>query len=120
MRKLSKSEHDSFDVSRLLRSFSWHGRLSSPSRESAFQCSDEVYDIKICNDSIICGLRNGTIEIWNKKTLTKEMELTEQQGEVQVEANEDIVVGISTDSTVCVWNRRSGKIKGEHTEPDSA
>ena len=91
----------------------WHGRLSSPTQESAFQCSDDVYDIKICGDSILCGLRNGTIEIWNKDTLTKETELTEQQGEVQVAANEDVVVGISTDSTVCVWDRRSGKIKGE-------
>ena len=87
--------------------------MSSPARESAFQCSDDVYDIKICGDSILCGLRNGTIEIWNKDTLTKETELTEQRGEVQVAANEDVVVGISTDSTVCVWDRRSGKIKGE-------
>ena len=39
---------------------------SPPTRESAFQCSDDVYDIKICGDSILCGLRNGTIEIWNK------------------------------------------------------
>ena len=43
------------------------------------------------------------------------MELTEQQGEVQVEANEDIVVGISTDSTVCIWDRQSGKIRGKRS-----
>ncbi len=92
--------------------FSWHGRLNSPSRESAFQCSDDVYDVKIRGDSIVCGLRNGTIELWNKNTLKKEMELTEQQGEVQVEANEDVVVGISTDSTVCVWDRKTGRIRG--------
>ena len=100
-------------VSNSTRLISWLGRLSPPSRESAFQCSDDVYDIKICRDSIICGLRNGTIEIWNRNTLTKEMELSEQQGEVQVEANDDIVVGVSTDSTVCIWERSSGKIKGK-------
>ena len=46
------------------------------------------------------------------------MELTEQQGEVQVEANEDIVVGISTDSTVCIWNRHSGIIRGKKKKRD--
>ena len=54
------------------------------SHESAFQCSDDVYDAKIRGDSIVCGLRNGTIEIWNLLTLQKEMELTEQNGSVQV------------------------------------
>ena len=46
------------------------------------------------------------------------MELTEQQGEVQVEANENIVVGVSADSTVCVWNRQSGKIRGTHASTE--
>ncbi len=35
-------------------------------------------------NSIICGLRNGTVEIWNIRTLKKEMELLEQHGSVQV------------------------------------
>ena len=52
--------------------------------ESAFQCSDDVYDMKILHDVIICGLRNGTIEIWNKKTLKKELSLEDQNGSVQV------------------------------------
>lgn len=63
---------------------SWLGCGEIPVEESAFQCSDDVYDMKIRGDSIICGLRNGTIEIWNRKTLKKEMSLEEQHGQVQV------------------------------------
>ncbi len=62
--------------------FSWMTRQDA--EESAFQCSDDVYDMKICGDSIICGLRNGTVEIWSKRTLKKEFSLEEQQGSVQV------------------------------------
>ena len=58
--------------------------------ESAFQCTDDVYDMKICHDAIICGLRNGTVEIWNKRTMKKELSLEEQQGSVQVDANDKI------------------------------
>ena len=61
---------------------SWLTRQES--HESAFQCSDDVYDAKIRGNSIVCGLRNGTIEIWNILTLKKEMELLEQHGSVQV------------------------------------
>ncbi len=32
----------------------------------------------------MCGLRNGTVEIWNVLTLEREMSLTEQEGSVQV------------------------------------
>ena len=52
--------------------------------ESAFQCSDDVYDMKILHDAIVCGLRNGTVEIWNRKTLKKEFSLEDQNGSVQV------------------------------------
>ena len=62
--------------------FSWLTRQGV--EESAFQCSDDVYDMKILPDAIICGLRNGTVEIWNKKTLKKELTLDDQQGSVQV------------------------------------
>ena len=68
--------------------FSWMTRLDA--EEAAFQCSDDVYDMKICHDSIICGLRNGTVEIWNKRTMKKEFSLEEQQGSVLVDANDDI------------------------------
>ena len=44
-------------------------------------------DLKILHDVIICGLRNGTIEIWNKKTLKKELSLEDQHGSVQVSPN---------------------------------
>ena len=67
---------------------SWMTRLDA--EEAAFQCSDDVYDMKICHDSIICGLRNGTVEIWNKRTMKKEFSLEEQQGSVLVDANDDI------------------------------
>ena len=43
--------------------------------------------MKILHDVIICGLRNGTIEIWNKKTLKKELSLEDQHGSVQVSPN---------------------------------
>ncbi len=89
---------------------SWLTRQDA--EESAFQCSDDVYDMKIIGDSIICGLRNGTVEIWNKRTLKKECSLEEQHGSVQVDANDQIVVGVSSDSTVCVWNRSSGSLSG--------
>ena len=52
--------------------------------ESAFQCSDDVYDMKILHDAIVCGLRNGTVEIWNRKTLKREFSLEDQNGSVQV------------------------------------
>ena len=61
---------------------SWLTRTDA--EESAFQCSDDVYDMKILHDAIICGLRNGTVEIWNKKTLKKELSLEDQHGSVQV------------------------------------
>ena len=61
---------------------SWLTRQDA--EESAFQCSDDVYDMKILHDVIICGLRNGTVEIWNKKTLKKELSLEDQNGSVQV------------------------------------
>ena len=80
--------------------------------ESAFQCSDDVYDMKILHDAIVCGLRNGTVEIWNRKTLKKEFSLEDQNGSVQVDANDKIVVGVSSDSTVCVWDRSDGHLKG--------
>ena len=106
--------------------------------ESAFQCSDDVYDMKILHDAIVCGLRNGTVEIWNRKTLKREFSLEDQNGSVQVskvakdslrnfgsfscvnfllsflqvDANDQIVVGVSSDSTVCVWDRLTGTLKG--------
>jgi len=43
--------------------------------------------------------------------MKKEFSLEEQQGSVLVDANDDIVVGVSSDSTVCVWDRRNGKLK---------
>ena len=52
--------------------------------EKAFQCLDDVFDMKIRGDSVICGLRNGTIEVWNKTSLAKELTLLEQEGSVQV------------------------------------
>ena len=67
---------------------SWMTRLDA--EEAAFQCSDDVYDMKICHDSIICGLRNGTVEIWNKRTMKKEFSLEEQQGSVLVDADDNI------------------------------
>ena len=67
--------------------------------EAAFQCSDDVYDMKICHDSIICGLRNGTVEIWNKRTMKKEFSLEEQQGSVLVDANDDIGMYVRTTIT---------------------
>ncbi len=30
----------------------------------------------------------------------------------QVDANDNIVVGVSSDSTVCVWSRSSGELRG--------
>ena len=66
----------------LFFNISWLTRQDA--EESAFQCSDDVYDMKILHDAIICGLRNGTVEIWNKKTLKKEFSLEDQQGSVQV------------------------------------
>jgi len=88
---------------------SWLTRQNT--EESAFQCSDDVYDMKILHDVIICGLRNGTIEIWNKKTLKKELSLEDQHGSVQVDGNDDIIVGVSSDSTICVWNRKTGDLR---------
>merc|ERR1711953_1554489 len=80
-------------------------------RESAFQCSDDAFDMKIRGNSIICGLRNGTVEIWNALTLEKEMSLEDQEGSVQVDANDNVVAGVSSDSTVCVWDRKTGELK---------
>ena len=74
--------------------FSWMTRLDA--EESAFQCSDDVYDMKICHESVICGLRNGTVEIWNTRTMKKELSLEEQQGSVQVDANEKIGTYLNT------------------------
>ena len=76
--------------------FSWMTRLDA--EESAFQCSDDVYDMKICHESVICGLRNGTVEIWNTRTMKKELSLEEQQGSVQVDANEKIGTYITFES----------------------
>ena len=53
-------------------------------KSSAFQCSDDAFDIKIKGESIICGLRNGTVELYNIHTLERELSLEEQQGSVQV------------------------------------
>ena len=30
----------------------------------------------------------------------------------QVDGNDDIIVGVSSDSTICVWNRKSGDLRG--------
>lgn len=90
----------------------WKERNSEAISESAFQCSDEVFDIKIRGDSIICGLRNGTIELWDKETLKKTHSLLDQNGSVQVDADERFVVGISSDSTVCFWSRATGQFIG--------
>ena len=80
--------------------FSWMTRLDA--EESAFQCSDDVYDMKICHESVICGLRNGTVEIWNTRTMKKELSLEEQQGSVQVDANEKIGTYINTISYISI------------------
>ena len=62
--------------------YSWLTRRDA--EEFAFQCSDDVYDMKILHDVIICGLRNGTVEVWNKETLKKELSLEDQNGTVLV------------------------------------
>jgi len=31
----------------------------------------------------------------------------------EVDANDDFVVGVSSDSTVCIWDRKTGELKGE-------
>ena len=51
--------------------------------ETAFQCSEDVFDLKIRGDSILCGLRNGTVELFHVRTLTRELTLTDQEGSVQ-------------------------------------
>ena len=55
--------------------------------ETAFQCSDDVFDLKIRGDSILCGLRKGTVELFHVQTLEREMTLTHQEGSVQVKAS---------------------------------
>ena len=74
------------DCSRRLTKFSYFSSWMTRRdvEESAFQCSDDVYDMKILHDAIVCGLRNGTVEIWNRKTLKKEFSLEDQNGSVQV------------------------------------
>ena len=93
--------------------FSWLKPTPGPvTKESAFQCSDDAFDLKIRGNSIICGLRNGTVEIWDTITLEREMTLTDQHGSVHVDANESVVAGVSSDSTVCIWDRKTGQLKG--------
>ena len=53
-------------------------------KPSAFQCSDDAFDIKIRGETIICGLRNGTVELYNIQTLERELSLVDQNGSVQV------------------------------------
>ena len=53
-------------------------------RPAAFQCSDDAFDIKLRGDSIVCGLRNGTVELYNIHTFKRELSLEEQNGSVQV------------------------------------
>ena len=68
----------------------YHNRWLTPRygmpgiKSSAFQCSDDAFDIKVRGESIICGLRNGTVELYNIHTLHREMSLEDQQGSVQV------------------------------------
>ena len=68
----------------------WHNRWLSPQygtpgiKPSAFQCSDDAFDIKIRGETIICGLRNGTVELYNIHTFKKELSLEDQNGSVQV------------------------------------
>ena len=62
---------------------------------------------------MVCGLRNGTVELWNINTLEKEMTLEDQEGSVQVDANDNVVAGVSSDSTVCIWDRKTGELKGK-------
>ena len=53
-------------------------------RPAAFQCSDDAFDIKLRGDSIVCGLRKGTVELYNIHTFNREHSLEEQNGSVQV------------------------------------
>ena len=52
--------------------------------ERHFQCSDDPFDVKIRGDAIVCGLRNGDVELWDRRTLERKAMLREQQGSVQV------------------------------------
>ena len=67
-----------------------HSRWLSPTygtpgiQPAAFQCSDDAFDIKIRGETIICGLRNGTVELYNIHNFQKELTLDDQNGSVQV------------------------------------
>ena len=48
--------------------------------------------MKILHDVIICGLRNGTVEVWNKETLKRELSLEDQNGTVLVSNIKHLIV----------------------------
>ena len=56
---------------------------SSDSTEGAFQCSDDLFDLKLRGNQVICGLRNGTVEVWHLNPLRRELKLDDQSGSVQ-------------------------------------
>ena len=55
--------------------------------DKAFQCGADVFDLKIRDNQAICGLRNGSIEVWDLDTNSRVLKMEDQMGNVQVRRN---------------------------------
>ncbi|CAF4829342.1 unnamed protein product [Rotaria socialis] len=68
-----------------------------------------VYCLQYDDQKIICGLRDNTIQIWNRKTLECVKILTGHNGSVLcLQYDDKVIITGSSDSTIRVWDIETG------------
>lgn len=74
------------------------------------QSSKGVYCLQYDDDKIVSGLRDNTIKIWDRKSLSCVKVLSGHSGSVLcLQYDDQIIITGSSDSTVRVWNVKTGE-----------
>ncbi|CAF2137666.1 unnamed protein product [Rotaria magnacalcarata] len=88
----------------------WHtGKYQLEKIQCHSRHNKGVYCLQYDDQKIICGLRDNTIQIWNRKTLECVKTLTGHNGSVLcLQYDDKVIITGSSDSTIRVWDIETG------------